>query len=354
LGQETAKAFLAESIKKDIFPHSLLVHGPGGVGQSGLLMDLSDILLCSSESNRPCGTCPRCLERKHRNCDNLVTIFPHLDTKQKTKDNRIDATKEKLDFLFEEPYGFTRSPKEHISIDQIRDLKERLSFSEIKERKRFVLIFWVDSLHDPAANALLKILEEPPSNTYFLLHCENRHQLLPTILSRCVQVRLHSLPISVMSQYLKKESPATMEALSPAFLQLADGSLGRCYQFEKAGGMNLLESALLFIKFSISGAWFKVSDLIDRERLFQEMESGILIFELVLEIARFIWQTGGKTNLWGEDICQGISKLTYPEAYVKMLEDIILALAGHSKPQIAIMGNIFALQCKVANRLEAV
>ena len=65
LGLTEAKASLAQAISSGKFPHALLIHGPEGVGQNPMLLDLADILLCEEESGtRPCGKCAGCLGRK--------------------------------------------------------------------------------------------------------------------------------------------------------------------------------------------------------------------------------------------------------------------------------------------------
>src|SRR3954471_19331916 len=120
-GLEEAKAFLAQALSSGKFPHALLVHGPEGVGQNPLLLDLADILLCDDESgNRPCGRCAGCLGRKRNNLDNLIFIMP-LEKKEKASSEgemeggQVDELAAKGKEFHDDPYGFSRTEKSRIN-----------------------------------------------------------------------------------------------------------------------------------------------------------------------------------------------------------------------------------------------
>src|SRR5690606_24438973 len=194
-GMEEAKSSLVQALSSAKFPHALLVHGPEGVGQNALLLDLTDILLCDSAETRPCGACTGCLGRRRNNLDGLIFLMP-IEKKDKAsgdgevEDAQIDELTQKAGDFHDDPYGFARSEKSNLNIAQIRGMQSRLSFAEASRRPRVVVILWAEAMAHPAANTLLKTLEEPPANTYFLLSSDDRASLLPTILSRCSQLPL--------------------------------------------------------------------------------------------------------------------------------------------------------------------
>jgi DNA polymerase III subunit delta' len=203
LGLEEAKASLSHAIASHKFPHALLIHGPAGVGQLPMLLDLADILICEATDSRPCLKCSGCLGRKHNNLDNLVFVIP-MEKKKKEKEKEKESEKSnsdgdadniQADDLTElvkdfehDPYGFTHTEKSAINVAQVRDLQSRLAFAEVSKRPRIVIMPWIETMAHEAANTLLKTLEEPPPNTYFLLSSDDRSSLLPTILSRCTQL----------------------------------------------------------------------------------------------------------------------------------------------------------------------
>ncbi len=193
LGLDEAKTSLAHALTTNTFPHALLVHGPEGVGQNALLLDLVDLLVCEAEEARPCSQCAGCLGRQRNNLDSLIFIMP-LEKKEKASSegeiegNQVEELIQKAKEFHANPYGFVRTEKSRINIAQIRDLKSRLAFAEVSGRPRIVVLLWAETMPQEAANALLKTLEEPPANTFFLLSCEDRSSLLPTIVSRCTQI----------------------------------------------------------------------------------------------------------------------------------------------------------------------
>src|SRR4051812_24147733 len=163
-GMEEAKAFLTQSLATGKFPHALLVHGPEGVGQNALLLDIADILLCDNAETRPCGKCAGCLGRKRNNLDNLHYLMP-LEKKDKAGEGemegaQVDELAQRAADFQDDPYGFSRSEKSRIHILQIRELQSRLSFAEAAKKVRIILILWAESMPHEAANALLKTLEE--------------------------------------------------------------------------------------------------------------------------------------------------------------------------------------------------
>ena len=157
------------------FPHALLLRGRAGTGKQEFALDLAQTLLCStnklvSESNeRACGVCPSCVWFAEGNHPDFRLISPE------DADNADDA-----------PVKRKATKKSQISVTQIRQLIDYLSLSSHQvNSKRVILISPAETLNLASANALLKMLEEPPANTLFLLVTGQPQRLLATILSRC-------------------------------------------------------------------------------------------------------------------------------------------------------------------------
>ncbi len=113
-----------------------------------------------------------------------------------------------------------------IRIDQIRALCEQLAMKPYEARHRFAILSDAHTLNAEAANALLKVLEEPPDRTILILTAIQASDLLPTILSRCQPVRFHPIPRRTLADHLQRHEGLTPEAAT-ARAVLANGSLSR-------------------------------------------------------------------------------------------------------------------------------
>ena len=150
-------------------PHALLLRGRAGTGKHDFALNLAQILLCSQAGEQPCGACPSCIWFAEGNHPDFRLISP-----------------EDADVAEDAPIKKKGSKKSQISVAQIRQLIDYLSLSSHQvNSKRVILISPAETLNIASANALLKMLEEPPANTLFLLVTSQPQRLLATILSRC-------------------------------------------------------------------------------------------------------------------------------------------------------------------------
>ena len=163
--------------RKSTLPHALLLRGRAGIGKYDFAIELSRALLCSQPNhNEACGGCPSCLWFNEGTHPDFRLISPEND------DENEEAPKKKT------------AKKTQISVAQIRQLIDYLSLSSHQvQGKRIILISPAESLNLASANALLKMLEEPPANTLFLLVSSQPQRLLPTIMSRCQSLEM-SIP----------------------------------------------------------------------------------------------------------------------------------------------------------------
>jgi len=156
--------------RKNALPHALLLRGRAGIGKHDFALTLSRALVCQNTdgAKQACGACPACLWFTEGNHPDFRLITPEDD------DGSEDTPKKKT------------TKKSQISVVQIRQLFDYLSLSSHQvQGKRVILISPADALNVASANALLKMLEEPPANTLFLLVSSQPQRLLPTIISRC-------------------------------------------------------------------------------------------------------------------------------------------------------------------------
>jgi len=156
-------------------PHALLLHGRAGIGKHDFAVSFAHALLCKQpiESGLACGQCQHCLWLQEGTHPDFKHIAPEDEVSSES------ATKKKT------------GKKSQISVMQIRQLYEYLSLSTHQTGGyRIILLSPAETLNTASANALLKMLEEPPPNTLFLLVASQPQRLLPTIISRCQSVDL--------------------------------------------------------------------------------------------------------------------------------------------------------------------
>jgi DNA polymerase-3 subunit delta' len=136
----------------------------------------------------------------------------------------------------------------NIKIEQIRDLGEFMSLSPAMSPWRIAVIDTVDELEGPAANALLKMLEEPPPNTIFFLVSHAPGRLLPTIRSRCRRLDFDKLDDDAMTSILEAQAPDVSAAERKKIVSMAFGSAGRALAFAELGLAKLEEAAVAILE----------------------------------------------------------------------------------------------------------
>lgn len=198
--QETLAAF----VNGGRFPHALLLEGPEGSGRRTFAREIAAALFCRGE-HKPCGSCNQCRKVLERN---------HPDV---------------------EYYGGDGS-RRSFHIDTIRKLRQNAWLLPGEAPCRVCVLCGAENMTDQAQNALLKILEEPPEHTVFILTAENRAMLLPTILSRVQTIRLEPLTPAEILPVLRERCPdqpgeklewaaETADTIGQALALLADESL---------------------------------------------------------------------------------------------------------------------------------
>ena len=136
----------------------------------------------------------------------------------------------------------------NISVKQVRDLAELFDLSPAMSDWRVAVIDTVDELEPSAANALLKMLEEPPPNSIFLLVSHAPGRLLPTIRSRCRRLDLQALGDDAMTSILEVQAPETGAPERQRIIAMAGGSAGRALAFAELGLAKLEDSALAILR----------------------------------------------------------------------------------------------------------
>jgi DNA polymerase III subunit delta' len=239
-GHQSLRDRLAEAARRGTLPQSLLLHGARGVGKQRLALWLAQLLLCEREQ-RPCGECRHCRYVLDSTHPDLVWIFPRT----RPKDGEPDMDDVRTDLLEAaheraEEHGLYAAPSgsEGIFVAMSRWLVQRASITPALAKRKVFIVGDADRMvpqegAEAAANAFLKLLEEPPENTFLILTTSALGALLPTIRSRVVALRVPAMPDRDVRTFLQDEHvrAALRERTLPAdvdqLVTLAAGSPGR-------------------------------------------------------------------------------------------------------------------------------
>jgi DNA polymerase-3 subunit delta' len=205
---------LSRSIAGGTLPPSLLLTGPEGIGKKLTAIAVAQALNCLALRTRHPAPAPRTQHDAPGTCVDSCGVCPACV--------RI-ARRVHPDVLVVEP-----GESGAIKIDQVRDIVDRAAYRPFEGRRRAVIIDDADTLVPSAQHALLKTLEEPPPSSVFMLVTARPDVLLPTVRSRCPQLRFRPLQPGEIAPVLVARGQTEREARAVA--ATADGSLGRALE----------------------------------------------------------------------------------------------------------------------------
>ncbi len=253
--QTGVKDFLERLHREGKIPGSLLFYGPPGVGKTSAALDFAKGILCLEGAPWGCGECASCRHVEKFAGDVTSGRWEEISVYEEIggKNVFVYLMGEHPDLIYVPPSGTG------IKIDQIRALKEFSYVRPALSRSKVVLIDDAHKLTKESGNALLKVLEEPPVDTVFILISEGKESLLPTILSRTFQIEFPPLEESIFYELLGREDREIYE-LSRGSLTLARDLL------EKKEVLGLVDSFLSLKPDKVYEVALKLDKMDDRER----------------------------------------------------------------------------------------
>jgi DNA polymerase III subunit delta' len=201
IGQSALKKRLVQSVKDRRISHAQLFFGPEGTGALALTLAYAQYISCTGEKDTDaCGKCPSCLKYAKLIHPDLHFVYPVNNTAAKKDDPYCDDfLPEWRNFVLQNPYGRLHDWYNFIELENKQGIikekesdaiSRKLSYKSFESDFKIIIIWMAEKMHDVASNKLLKLLEEPPELTIFLLITENPEMLLTTIRSRCFPVRV--------------------------------------------------------------------------------------------------------------------------------------------------------------------
>lgn len=244
-GLPETKEKLLNAVKLNHLAHALLFHGPEGSANLTLALALASYLYCEQKSDTDsCGTCGSCQRMSKLILPDLNFTFPVVAS-SKEEDGEEEGTDGKSDllgnwrkFVLGQPYGnvhdfiyFNGFEKKQLNITKAaaRKMIQTLSLMSFEGGYKIMLIWAPEYLHPSAANSLLKIIEEPPAKTLFLLVTSQADQLLTTILSRTQKILVRAFSDEEVSSHLVETGRCEAKAAAQIAM-LADGNMRTAFQ----------------------------------------------------------------------------------------------------------------------------
>lgn len=240
-GLEEEKQRLIRAVEQDHVAHAQMLLGPEGSGKLALAWAYIAYLNCENrQAEDSCGQCAACRKIDQLAHPDVHFVFPVSATKNVKGKDVISASymKEWREFVRRNPYGelsdwshaFGAENKQlNISREESRHIVRNLSLKAFEGRYKIMLIWRPEYMHVTAANALLKILEEPPERTVFIMVAQDAEKLLATIISRVQIMQVRAFSDEEITQELTQKLK-TPEAQAAQLAHLAEGNLREAFR----------------------------------------------------------------------------------------------------------------------------
>ncbi|HEY3370653.1 MAG TPA: DNA polymerase III subunit [Prolixibacteraceae bacterium] len=195
IGQSATKERLIQSVQRERVSHAQLFAGPEGTGKLALAIAYAQYVACTNrQADDSCGECPSCKKYRKLIHPDLHFVFPVIKTKKFDKpvsDNFLDEWRQ---MILQNPYFTSAQWFDRIGVEnmqgliyahQSEEIIKKLNLKSYEAEYKVMIIWLPEKMHVACANKLLKMIEEPPVKTLFILITENEEDIISTIRSRC-------------------------------------------------------------------------------------------------------------------------------------------------------------------------
>jgi DNA polymerase-3 subunit delta' len=217
IGQDDIKLQLLNAVTQHRISHAMILLAPEGAGGLPLGLAFAQHLVCEDKQPEgPCGKCPACIKAEKYIHPDIHFSYPVIPKKTGDKPVSADYASEWREFIAEHPYGNAydwlqfigaENKQGNITATECQDIIRKLSLKSF-ESKYKILLMWMPEYLGNEGNRLLKLIEEPPDDTIFILIAENQEQILATILSRTHLIKVNPLPKDVLVDALMTRAHA--------------------------------------------------------------------------------------------------------------------------------------------------
>lgn len=234
-GNNTTKSSLLQMAMNHKFPHALILSGPEGNAKLALALATAQYLNCQNPSETDsCGDCPSCHLASSFTHPDIHFSFPIIPRKPNDKPTCVEFYTQWREALKASAYldysqWMDRINKDNksgnINREECRSIISRLSLRAFNGKNK-ILVMWLPELLGKEGNHLLKILEEPPANTYFILVSDSVDLILPTVRSRCQMIQVPPFQTEELEKLVSDQLETEAEKVAEAIF-MADGNASK-------------------------------------------------------------------------------------------------------------------------------
>jgi DNA polymerase III subunit delta' len=241
IGQQEVKERLIKSVKEERVSHAQLFTGPEGTGKLSLALAYAQYISCRNRGeNDSCGICPSCHKYQKLAHPDLHFVFPVFKNKEvsdnPTSDDYINKWRE---FVLKNPYFNLNQWLSFIDVEnkqaiiyekESESILHKLSLKPFESEFKVMVIWLPEKMHVACSNKLLKIIEEPPNKTLFLLISEDEENVISTIRSRAQLIAVPRIDEESMGEALRKIDGFDDSMVADA-VHIANGSFAKALEY---------------------------------------------------------------------------------------------------------------------------
>lgn len=304
VGHDDLKKRLIQSVNENRVAHAQLFVGTEGNGKMALAIAYAQYINCQNRTESDsCGVCPSCKKYMSLSHPDLHFIFPTATNKSVKKDPESDLFLAEWREYFSDCQGYVNLSEWFDKLDienkqgiiNVRDAStviRKLSFKSYESEYKVVILWMPEKLNVFSANKLLKLIEEPPEKTLFLLVAENQEEVLSTIRSRCVLVKVPRLDSAVIKDALVEKCGCSEQlALDAATMSNGSWPLAKRFSNDIDNEMLYADTFRKWMRYCFKGAVLELIDFVaneikglGREKQKALLEYGLNIFHCSLLI----------------------------------------------------------------------
>lgn len=334
IGLEDTKQALIRAVNQNHVAHAQLFDG--GVGGASLAMALAFATYVNCEDKQPedaCGNCSSCAKMSKLAHPDVHHIFPLPRSPKEGEDLLAELTPQWREFIRQNPYrtltewldfiNATANQQGILPIKEARSIINKLSLKSFEGEYKIVILWQPELLNIAAANALLKILEEPPVKTLFLFVTNKADKLLTTIISRTQRVKIKTFSDENIFEYLQKRNVEEKRAKQIAYL--SEGNLSKAFQLIEHPDDDRHAWFANWMRTAFKRDLVQLVKLADEFDSFtKEKQKGIFEYTLSLFRDLFLWQNGAEELLRLEE-----DELAFVKNFGKVVKPNALELLVH-------------------------
>ncbi len=349
IGHDALKQQLIATVQENRVSHAQLFLGPEGSGALPLAVAYAQYINCENRSaSDSCGTCASCLKYEKLIHPDLHFSYPFFA--KKSEETSSTYMEDWRAAFLANPYmglSYWRNQLEaenkqaNINIAEAHSIIKKLSLKSFEAEYK-VLVMWLPEYLDTQGNALLKLIEEPPEKTLFLLVAENQDKILNTIISRTQLVKVNKLPQEDIAEYLineKRIDPSRANEI--AFI--ADGNMQSAFEQLHEEDNTNFDLLIRWFRFIVTDSGLNIIQICDEEisKLGRENQKLFLVYSINV-LRQIVLLNQGMPNLvflknaeleFVQKFSE-ISSLEKLEAAIEMLEKTHYSVERNANPKI--------------------